>query len=391
MQKAKDNLKFIRSTYVEIKCENCGKKFELPKSKKALARRFCSRKCFGEWERGKNHPQYGKKRVKEIKRNCQYCNKTFIANEKDVKRGRAKFCSRECMYASWSKKVKRVCVTCGKEFEAKAFAVKKGQGIYCSKDCRRTGEYRTCEICSKKFYVKRVYIKDGYGKYCSNECRHLGRRNRVKKECLVCGKEFEIIKIRDEKETGNYCSRECYHEAQLGPSSRGLAAYDTFAEQLSYADDVRRDPKDNEVLQSKCAYCGRWFTPTKWAVATRLNALKGRMGGEGRFYCSDRCKLACPTYKKLKYPEGFKKATSREVQAQLRQMVFEIDNWECKKCEKTIDESELHCHHITGVEQNPIESADVENCITLCKKCHRWAHTAKGCRYYDLRYEAGLR
>jgi len=42
------------------------------------------------------------------------------------------------------------------------------------------------------------------------------------------------------------------------------------------------------------------------------------------------------------------------------QMRLECDGYICQKCHRTIDESELHCHHITGVEQNPIESADIE-------------------------------
>jgi hypothetical protein len=54
---------------------------------------------------------------------------------------------------------------------------------------------------------------------------------------------------------------------------------------------------------------------------------------------------------------------------------------------KTIDDAQLHCHHIEGVEKNPIESADLDNTITLCKKCHKWAHTQEGCRYFELRCE----
>ena len=38
-----------------------------------------------------------------------------------------------------------------------------------------------------------------------------------------------------------------------------------------------------------------------------------------------------------------------------------------------------------GVVQNPIESADVDICVTLCKAHHKWVHTQAGCKYYDLR------
>ena len=103
-------------------------------------------------------------------------------------------------------------------------------------------------------------------------------------------------------------------------------------------------------------------------MAARVRVLYGQKGwkGEARFYCSERCKSACPIYRKILHSEGYSKkarsATSREVQPELRQMRLECDGYICQKCHRTIDEAELHCHHITGVEQNPIESADLDNC-----------------------------
>ena len=66
-------------------------------------------------------------------------------------------------------------------------------------------------------------------------------------------------------------------------------------------------------------------------------------------------------------------------------MVLARDNYQCQICEKSLDEAEFHCHHITGIKQNPIESADVDNCITLCKEHHKFVHSKKGCNYYNLR------
>lgn len=76
--------------------------------------------------------------------------------------------------------------------------------------------------------------------------------------------------------------------------------------------------------------------------------------------------------------------TSREVQPQLRQMVLERDNWTCQKCEAGVD-AELHCHHLEGIRWNPLESADIDMCITYCKACHREAHSHEGCKTSDMR------
>ncbi len=166
--------------------------------------------------------------------------------------------------------------------------------------------------------------------------------------------------------------------------NEGPAPFDTYAQRIEYAEEVRSHPTETNVLRAKCTYCGKWHNPTVLAVANRISALIGRGRGENRLYCSDNCKKECPIYQQMKWPKGFKKATSREVQPQLRQMVFKRDDWLCQRCHSN---TSLHCHHITGVEQNPIESADIDNCITFCKKCHKWVHTLKGCRYIDLQRE----
>ena len=114
-------------------------------------------------------------------------------------------------------------------------------------------------------------------------------------------------------------------------------------------------------------------------------AIKGKRVGEGNFYCSENCKKACPTYKQIKYPKGFKLTTSREVQPELRKLVLALDNYKCQTCEAGLEETELHCHHIGAVSQNPPESADIDNCITLCKKHHKQVYALPNCGYTELK------
>jgi hypothetical protein len=95
---------------------------------------------------------------------------------------------------------------------------------------------------------------------------------------------------------------------------------------------VRKSNSNN--IECKCAYCGEWFEPTKQQINNRLRAIYGEAGkgSEMRLYCSQQCKDNCPIYNQKLYSKDFKPATSREVQPQLRQLVFERDNYTCQRC-----------------------------------------------------------
>lgn len=168
-----------------------------------------------------------------------------------------------------------------------------------------------------------------------------------------------------------------------GVTKMGLIAYDTGKKKLGLYEEVRKQ-KGTEISEVKCAYCGRWFAPKWYQVRNRLAAINNLGKGEQRLYCSENCKLACPTYGKVKYPRGFKHTTSREVNPYLRQMVLERDNWTCQICGKTIKEAQLHVHHMDPAAQNPMFQNDAGSCITLCKGCHAMVHSRRGCRYVDL-------
>jgi len=190
--------------------------------------------------------------------------------------------------------------------------------------------------------------------------------------------------------SGHTKSCGCYHIDKVKASKYGnpnkikgtFGYYSTFHCKLKIYNECRRLPEDDSVLQVKCIYCGKWFIPTINQINSRISVIYGNSNGDLNFYCSKGCKQSCPIYHKSKYPEGYKKATSREIQPELRKLVFERDEYTCQKCGSI---ENLHCHHYEGVEQNPIESADIDNCITLCKKCHKYIHSQKGCSYYDYR------
>jgi 5-methylcytosine-specific restriction endonuclease McrA len=177
--------------------------------------------------------------------------------------------------------------------------------------------------------------------------------------------------------------RKAYREANKDKIAERSKAY-REAKSLydTYKDTFFGEFKEGEngVLLVKCKYCNKWFSPTNIEVRNYIN--RGNS-----LYCSDSCKKSCPTYGVHKHEKGFRQNTSREVQPELRKLVLERDNWTCQKCGANKDDDitvTLHCHHIDPVKNNPIESADMDNCVTLCKACHKEAHSRKGCRYSDL-------
>lgn len=162
------------------------------------------------------------------------------------------------------------------------------------------------------------------------------------------------------------------------------AKYATYYKQLT-VDELPILNDDGVSLEVKCRYCGKYFIPKIMQVSNRVSSLNGNSLGDNSLYCSDNCKESCPIYRKKRYPKGFKKASSREVNPLIRQMCFERDNWECQICGSTQEEAPLHCHHVEGYTQNPRLGNDVTNVITLCKTCHKEVHKLPGCNYYELR------
>jgi hypothetical protein len=209
------------------------------------------------------------------------------------------------------------------------------------------------------------------------------RKNNPEK-CLVSAKVWRkanIEKVKIIKEIWRKNNPEGDNRRNLA-RSRLPVFYDTYASQLSFAETVSKGP--NSELVVLCAYCGKKHTPNLREVRHRVTALTTLDARECRFYCSEHCKKSCPIFNQKKYPRGFKKATSREVVPLLRQLVLERDDYTCQKCEVTTETAQLHVHHEKSYTLNKIMANDPDNCITLCKECHKFIHSQEGCRYVDL-------
>ena len=162
---------------MKLICKQCGKEFNGRKERK-----FCSRKCRGEY----------RTKTKTFIQKCKWCGKEFRTSKLRPQ----KFCSKSC-YAEWEK---------GKP------AIPNLRGKRGKKP--RNRKISTCVVCGRKFehWVGRN------AKYCSRECWNK-RNPKVLKNCLFCGKEFWSY----QHENKEYCSRKCYglhkRELQKGENS----------------------------------------------------------------------------------------------------------------------------------------------------------------------------
>lgn len=226
-----------------------------------------------------------------------------------------------------------------------------------------------------KNFRKTKRSKSGYSSWCKDCCK-LHKSDNYYKRKLQLDTEYRkrnTQKIRDQKK--EYYNTKCLFNS--------VSAQKLFSCQY---EECKQDENNLELLLVKCTYCGSWFNPSNREVINRIRAINGTYLGESRIYCSENCKLACPTYRQRKYIKNYKKNTSREVNAILRKIVLERDNWECQKCGKNKDEVILHCHHIIPVIIDKIQSEDPDNCITLCKDCHNQVHlTNYNCSYNELK------
>jgi uncharacterized OB-fold protein len=225
----------------------------------------------------------------------------------------------------------------------------------------------------EKIRYKNGYWYNGYNvKYIYND------------SCKNCGEPF--LGQKNNKFCDNSCSKmgENHGNYKDNITKKNIPFYDTYAPQISYCEKIRNN---KNILEIKCAYCGKWYIPTMREICNRIQALNNKSGTEARLYCSTQCKQECPIYNRKKFPKGFKPVTSREVQPELRQMCFERDNYTCQKCGKHQDELDvgLHCHHIEGIRWEPLESADLDKVITFCKICHEEVHKLPGCGYNDFK------
>jgi len=263
--------------------------------------------------------------------------------------------------------IEKKCPSCGEIKKLIEFHKNKYQ---------RDGWQGVCKKCRHKYYVEKGYIrvseygKERYAKADKKVWHEANKKNYIKNKKQ---RDLQMKKYREKNKEKLALQQKEYRNSN--------AKYKLYHNRLT-VDEAPRIHEDGESLEVLCKYCGKYFVPLNGEVTKRIEAINGTSQGILYLYCNNECKNNCPIYGQIKYPKGFKKGTSREVDPFIRQLCFERDNWTCQKCGVT---ENLHCHHIDGYAQNKILANDIDNVITLCKSCHKEVHLEVGCRYTDLR------
>jgi hypothetical protein len=128
-----------------------------------------------------------------------------------------KYCSKECMKAEF-----RVCTNpiCGKKYYVALSVFKKGRGKYCSKECRSehlgTRLMVKClnQNCIKLIQLYKCHFDHNIGRYCSKESKPSKKTGQII-QCGKCGKDFYVtpaqVGIRKN------CNMKCYRKGDLTP------------------------------------------------------------------------------------------------------------------------------------------------------------------------------
>jgi len=216
---------------ITVICDNCGTEIE---KKKADAERgshnFCSRKCYYEWLRGENHPQYKGGKVTVI---CDTCGAEFKKHSSQIQKHT--FCSKKCM-SKWQRRnrVAVICENCGITFEKKPSNLGKHNfcGGKCSQEWHNKKIIVLCDNCGAR--LERVPSQAGEHNFCNNACWSAWLETSVVVECINCGISFK--KIPSQLRARNFCSRECWHNWATGENFPrykhgmcGTSAYSTAA------------------------------------------------------------------------------------------------------------------------------------------------------------------
>jgi len=243
-------------TKKELECEYCGKKF-IPEGYRHLnTTKFCSRKCYNNYNYHKGpKPTQKKERRKAEPRDCEFCGTTFIP---DISHNFARFCSADCntKYHSKQRSEKR--------------AVTREEYLKTPHECRK---------------CKNTFVAATYGQiYCSEHCRNEMKKEK-NRERYAKLPEAERRKIKDNKNrrfrlNGNWkkALERDGHKCVLCNEAKALAVHHLNANGERDKNNLRKEGDSRlENLITLCSQCHKdihgiflIFENEEWTVRSNI-------------------------------------------------------------------------------------------------------------------------
>ena len=253
--------------------------------------------------------------------------------------------------------MKKICKKCGILKDVSCFTksknVKDGYENSC-KECRREARKKhviKCEICGKEFKTS-----EKEQKFCSAVCQGVARRKRYKTNCSYCNKEIERRNGLKKWEYA-YCNQDCR------------------AKHLKQLMKGENNPFFNSV-KYKCDGCGKEILVKPWQLRELKHIFCSNecyKNNIGKFYSGENNSnwnhFLTEEERKNKriYPEYYK----------WRSDVYERDSYTCQCCGNN-KSGNLIAHHLNSYNSDKEHRTDVNNGITVCKKCHKEFHDKYG-------------
>jgi hypothetical protein len=201
---------------------------------------------------------------------CPNCNNPFEVRPG----GSTKFCSNECKYAKWSGKDSSnykqrntyICNYCGKSFLALESNMKNRKTFYCSVECKHNDKHPelVCEHCNNVFITN----KWKSNRFCSYKCYcnslletsiHILPTNI--KICEYCQKEYTSRSVERK-----FCSYDCAYNSHVGPGNpnwRGGTTNELYC--WKFNNKKREEIRNN--FNRICFICGKNEIDNKMKLA----------------------------------------------------------------------------------------------------------------------------
>jgi 5-methylcytosine-specific restriction endonuclease McrA/ribosomal protein L32 len=232
--------------------------------------------------------------------------------------------------------------------------------------------YKYCKICNKIFFKKvNCSIKDWENrKFCSIGCTNDSflKVPRIV-TCKNCGKKFRR-NTKDGMTKVKFCSLDCRHKFYSGKNHPKFNINRHSSETILCACGCGTEiPKYDNKGRIKKYVVGhtmkgkrRKFTDEWRKNISKSNTRNEKIMGKNHWNWKGG---VTGQLKSIRHSKEYR---------EWRLMVYRKDHFSCQECGKHCNEHQIIAHHIKDFKNYPKLRFDVNNGITLCRKCHLALH-----------------